>query len=235
MSDKLRDAIAAIQTAPKQQIGNKQYSKVATRVEFFRLHFGIDYGLTTELLDEFDHNLVRVKATITDPTGRAIATGLAEEDRRNGRVNQTSAVENAETSAIGRALAALGLAGGEYASDIEMLSVFEGVPDEREMVRPVPQVQAGLPSRQVPKAVPRTGLYIPNTDLDLTWNNPHPEADHVMSAVSNIEQRDQLASYWNELETFRGLLGKQVPDRLSELKAAFQQQFDYVEIPNVPR
>jgi len=42
-------------------------------------------------------------------------------DKRN--INTTSALENAETSAIGRALSSLGLAGGEYASANEMDAV----------------------------------------------------------------------------------------------------------------
>jgi len=48
---------------------------------------------------------------------------MAEEIRGQGMVNTTSALENAETSAIGRALASLGLAGGEYASANELDAV----------------------------------------------------------------------------------------------------------------
>jgi hypothetical protein len=48
---------------------------------------------------------------------------MAEEIRGQGHVNTTSAVENAETSAVGRALASLGLAGGEYASSNELEAV----------------------------------------------------------------------------------------------------------------
>jgi N-acetylglucosamine kinase-like BadF-type ATPase len=48
------------------------------------------------------------------------ATGLAHEVRDSTNINKTSHVENCETSAIGRALAALGLAGTEYASGDEV-------------------------------------------------------------------------------------------------------------------
>jgi hypothetical protein len=48
--------------------------------------------------------------------GTIVGSGMAEEIRGQGNVNKTSALENCETSAIGRALASLGLAGGEYAS-----------------------------------------------------------------------------------------------------------------------
>lgn len=43
-----------------------------------------------------------------------VATGWAEETRGNGYVNQTSHFENCETSAVGRALANAGLAGGDH-------------------------------------------------------------------------------------------------------------------------
>ena len=38
-----------------------------------------------------------------------LSTGTAEELRATSRINQTSALENAEASAVGRALAFLGL------------------------------------------------------------------------------------------------------------------------------
>ena len=61
-----------------------------------------------------------MKATISDEQGRVRATGHAEEVRASSQINKTSALENAETSAIGRALAALGYAGTEFASADEV-------------------------------------------------------------------------------------------------------------------
>ena len=49
------------------------------------------------------------KATIADATGRVIATGHAHEVQGASNINKTSYVENCETSAIGRALAMLGI------------------------------------------------------------------------------------------------------------------------------
>lgn len=114
----LKEAIAELNEQPKIDIKGKKYSTVATRVEVFRKHFPPpDYGIETEfsIADPF----VRVKATITHK-GVAVATGLAEENRQQGQINRTSALENCETSAIGRALAAFGLHGGEYASGDEV-------------------------------------------------------------------------------------------------------------------
>lgn len=51
------------------------------------------------------------------------ATGYAFEIDGTGGANQTSALENAETSAIGRALANMGLSGNKRASREEMMKV----------------------------------------------------------------------------------------------------------------
>jgi hypothetical protein len=61
-----------------------------------------------------------MKASIIDNQGMILGSGFAEEIRGQGNVNRTSAIENCETSAVGRALASIGLSGGEYASMNEM-------------------------------------------------------------------------------------------------------------------
>ena len=49
------------------------------------------------------------KCIIADPNQRVIATGHAHEERASSHINKTSYVENCETSAIGRALAMMGI------------------------------------------------------------------------------------------------------------------------------
>ena len=109
------------------QKGGKKYTQVVHRMEAFRSHVGTQYGFMTEILVD-DGKRVVMKASITDKDGRVIGTGHAEEIRGSGyfsqgdkrNINTTSALENCESSCIGRALAALGLSGGEYASANEM-------------------------------------------------------------------------------------------------------------------
>ena len=103
-------------------IHGKQYKTVALRVSEFRKKHP-EYTVSTELVEAND-TLVVMKASISNEQGRLLATGFAEEVRAASKINRTSALENAETSAVGRALAALGLAGTEYASADEVANAI---------------------------------------------------------------------------------------------------------------
>ena len=101
------------------------YKTVAKRVLDFRNDhtLGGGWGIVTEILHNDPDGKVCVKASIIGALGLPVAVGHAEEDRSlGGNINTTSALENCETSAIGRALAAAGYGGHdfEYASAEEM-------------------------------------------------------------------------------------------------------------------
>jgi len=104
------------------QRGGKKYTEVAKRVEAFRKHFGFKYGITTDIIID-DGKRVVIKSKIFDLVNSTIPVGegYAEEIRGSSNVNKTSAIENCETSAIGRALASCGLHGGQYASMDEII------------------------------------------------------------------------------------------------------------------
>ncbi len=107
-------------------IRGKIYRTVALRVNEFRtLEKYENYGCETDLVS-IDNVKVVVKAVITNAENRIVATGYGEEFRSAGNINKTSALENCETSAIGRALACLGLGGEEYASANEVQAAIEG-------------------------------------------------------------------------------------------------------------
>ena len=113
----LQLAIEELKTMPTIDIKGKSYTQVSTRLSIFRKYFP-DASIITNLIHD-DDNRVVVQAQITIEN-RIVSTGLSEEFRGNSVINSTSALENAETSSIGRALAGLSLHGNEYASSFEV-------------------------------------------------------------------------------------------------------------------
>jgi len=113
----LQSAMQELQRMPKIDIKGKQYATVASRVEAFRKHFPTATIETVLVRDDENRVIMQAKIYIGDTL---ISTGFAEELRGDGWINTTSALENAETSAIGRGLSAAGLMGGEYASSFEI-------------------------------------------------------------------------------------------------------------------
>lgn len=104
------------------EIHGRLYETVALRVRKFR-EAHPDWTLKTSIIDR-GVDVVTMLAEITDETGRLRATGHAEEYRKASQINRTSALENCETSAIGRALACLGLGGTEFASADEVANAL---------------------------------------------------------------------------------------------------------------
>jgi len=98
-------------------IHGKEYFTVAERMQTMKDDCEADYSLETEII-QFDSDLAVVKAILTLPRGSY--TGHAFERSDSSQINKTSHLENCETSAIGRALAAAGYAGTEYASANEV-------------------------------------------------------------------------------------------------------------------
>lgn len=101
------------------EIHGKEYTLVAERMVKFRNEHP-DYPLITKLV-ESNESIVIFKAIIKNENNQTLAVGHAEEVRGSTMINRTSALENCETSAIGRALSALGYGSeGSYASAEEV-------------------------------------------------------------------------------------------------------------------
>jgi len=103
------------------KIGAREYKTVALRVQEFREAFPLESGwsLRSKIV-QLDDDKVVIRAVVANPDGFIIGTGYAEEYRKASKINATSALENCETSALGRALASCGFGGSEYASANEV-------------------------------------------------------------------------------------------------------------------
>ena len=99
-------------------IRGKDYHTVAKRISDYRSDHP-KHCISTEIVN-CDESSVLVKAEVKDQGGRLIATGHAEEVRGSSGINKTSAIENGETSAVGRALAFCGYGGTDIASANEV-------------------------------------------------------------------------------------------------------------------
>ena len=99
----------------------KDYFTVATRHNLFMQYFNDVASINTNIIPELcNDNRVAVKCTISIEDKKY--TGMALEEFGSSFINRTSALENAETSALGRALAAFGLHGTEFASADELIN-----------------------------------------------------------------------------------------------------------------
>ena len=104
-------------------IHGKDYATVALRLAVARRNLGAKLKIETEIVS-IDKDTVVCKATV-HVGGTLIATGHAEERRAASRINQTSALENCETSAVGRALAFCGITNDSIASAEEVAAAIE--------------------------------------------------------------------------------------------------------------
>tara|TARA_X000001382_G_scaffold6552_2_gene5171 strand:- start:317 stop:943 length:627 start_codon:yes stop_codon:yes gene_type:complete len=104
-------------------IHGKQYRTVAERIELFHKEHKEDVkSITTEILKN-DENIVLMKTTIK--VGDNVYEGYNQETYGSSHINKTSALENCETSAIGRALSSAGFVGEEFASANEVKNAIK--------------------------------------------------------------------------------------------------------------
>lgn len=114
---KAMDAVANIHKEKGVNVkGGGKYTKVSHRVEAFRRTFGLSMGIETKA--NFIGPGVCIKAEVKDSEGQIVGSGMAYADN----LSKDKGLEKTETTAIGRALASIGLGGDEYATQDEIES-----------------------------------------------------------------------------------------------------------------
>ena len=151
-------------------IHGKEYKTVAERVtEIHKTNKGKAFSIETDLVSWTD-GVVIFKATISTPHG--IFTGHAYEDIGSSKINTTSALENCETSAIGRALASAGYIATEFASADELVNALAQQADGTTNVAPGPKKttstdEASSKQKGFILKLNREKDYIAETDMEL--------------------------------------------------------------------
>ena len=100
------------------KIHNNEYATVALRIGILRRNLGTAVTIKSSIIFQDDKKVIVQSELFID--GKLISTGLAEEVRSSSRINQLSALEVAETSAVGRACAMAGLTNDKIASAEEV-------------------------------------------------------------------------------------------------------------------
>jgi hypothetical protein len=218
---KTMDAIADLHKSHGvKQKGGKLYTQVVHRMEAFRRIHGTDFGVDTQILVN-DGTKVVVKAIITDKDGRVIGSGMAEEIRGQGMVNTTSALENAETSAIGRALSSLGLAGGEYASANEMDAVIrktDAIEQQKVVVKPVEEAPKPKPLIEQPT--------ITTEERREKHQDKIKDFDHWCGQKKVVQE---LHAYFNESKVTLEEIKKHNPDIFAKIIDVFTKHETLLE------
>lgn len=103
---KYTDIAKSNETIKTTNIKGKEYAEVNQRIKAFRMVHP-NGTITTEIIS-IENGVVLMKASVNDDEGRLIGTGYAYEKEKGSFINQTSYIENCETSAVGRALGMCG-------------------------------------------------------------------------------------------------------------------------------
>ena len=168
-------------------IHGRVYETVALRVKKFREKHPT-YRLLTEIIGR-DEDCVVMRAAIANDQGEVLATGHSEEYRQSSTINKTSALENAETSAIGRALAALGLGGTEFATADEVANAIK----QQEGITPTAGARGRVaPSRR--KGIEDTAILIKDAlKEDRDWD--------AFGLCENFTDPDEKVYLWSFLDS----------------------------------
>lgn len=175
-------------------IDGRKYSQVKDRVELFREMFEDAYGIDTNVV-HINERIIVVKAVITNKAGKIIASGHGYVNIGSDSFTSNAPVEVAETSAIGRALACLGLSGGEFASSNEIHKASAA----KQSAQPAP-----VPARE----------YNPD------WFSPNPGysedvsdmLDGIDKQLEDLTSKDERAKYWSFIKPFRDWLKENEPE-----------------------
>lgn len=136
-------------------VTKKDYAEVFQKIKAFRMLYP-NGTISTEIVSLNDGVAV-IKALVMNDDGKLLGTGTAYEKEGSSFINETSYIENCETSAVGRALSMvgigidLGVSSYEEVANAMLNQDKDPAPKVKgEVVKETPKSEVkGYPSRQV--------------------------------------------------------------------------------------
>lgn len=179
--DKIKEANASIMTTGierKNKDGSvtmKEYAQVNERIKAFRMVHPLG-SIQTEIIS-LENGVVTMQTKVFSKDGRLLGTGYAQEKESSTFINKTSFIENAETSAVGRALGMCG-----FGIDTSISSAEE--------------LQNAMANQEQPKQTKKAGpTKAPMTEEQRTViNGLEDKLKSWLLKKFNIKSLDQLTS-----------------------------------------
>lgn len=109
---------------PTVDIKGKEYVLVKDRILAFNEAYP-QGSITTDLISKPEDDKIVIKATVKPSEGR-LFTGYSQATVGDGYINKTAALENAETSAVGRALAMMGIGVIDSVASVDEMNKAKG-------------------------------------------------------------------------------------------------------------
>lgn len=140
-------------------IKGKKYVLVADRILFFNEEYK-QGKIETILLSEPDADMVLMKAIVTpdvEQPGRYF-TGFSQAKWAEGYINKTSAIENCETSAVGRALAMMGIGVIDSVASVDEINKAETQAKMTTMPRAITEIGEMLEAKGIKDATDKQNI-----------------------------------------------------------------------------
>lgn len=164
------------------------YEPVEVRLEKFIKDYP-DFRISTELeVVEKDRYIVKAYLFRTSQDSTAYSTGYAEETVSSRGVNQTSALENCETSAIGRALANAGYAAkGKRPSREEMSKVAPNHPVLKVVKQEVPPAPQDIKEGDIDYWTTPIGSSVKTTQAPVTLETAMATVTDILGTAEAMD------------------------------------------------
>lgn len=157
------------------EIQSKDYAEVNQRIKAFRMCHP-NGTITTEIIS-IENGVVLMKASVFDEEGKVLGSGYAYEKENSTFINQTSYIENCETSAVGRALGMCGFGiDTSVASYEEVSNAMANQGDQKEK----------LTKKATPKQVEKVKELVSDIPKMLEYYNVEKVEDLSIEQASEI-------------------------------------------------